>query len=272
MGMSRHNSKWIMGCIKSTHFVVVINGLPSKFFSAYKGLRQAYALSPLLFLLLIDTLSRKLKDSWDTGHIKGVRVSNYLQVTHLMFVDDILFGGQISIAEWSIFHKRIKIFGDTSELLINETKSKLIHNGKDESVLEEIRQLFGISSNHIDDGFNYLGFILKLCGFKIKKWEWLIGKFKYKLDSWKHKWMSLGGRLIMLNPSIHSNTQHPSIHSNIIRALLVVILASITDQYLEKHLHFISLMISGPLPLGKGQFTAPVVVIYALHNFTIQVQ
>lgn len=198
MGMSRHNSKWIMGCIKSTHFVVVINGLPSKFFLAYKGLRQGYALSPLLFLLLIDTLSRKLKDSWDKGHIKGVRVSNYLQVTHLMFVDDILFGGQISIAEWSIFHKRIKIFGDTSELLINETKSKLIHNGKDESVLEEIRQLFGISSNHIDDGFNYLGFILKLCGFKIKKWEWLIGKFKYKLDSWKHKWMSLGGRLIML--------------------------------------------------------------------------
>jgi hypothetical protein len=38
---------------------------------------------------------------------------------------------------------------------------------------------------------------------------------------------------------------------------------------LEKH--FISLMISGPLPLRQEQLAAPVVVVCALHNFVINV-
>ena len=44
---------WIMGCLTSTNVVVLINGKPSSFFNATRGIRQGCPLSPLLFILVI---------------------------------------------------------------------------------------------------------------------------------------------------------------------------------------------------------------------------
>ena len=58
---------WIMGFLVSTNFSVLINGTPSSFFVASRGIRQGCPLSPLLFLLVVEQLSLIIKDS----HIKG---------------------------------------------------------------------------------------------------------------------------------------------------------------------------------------------------------
>jgi hypothetical protein len=49
---------WVMSCISTTTFVVLINGEASPFFHAGRGLRQGCPLSPLLFLLVEEGLSR----------------------------------------------------------------------------------------------------------------------------------------------------------------------------------------------------------------------
>jgi hypothetical protein len=46
LGLNLNSVNWIMGCLQSVSFVVLINGSPSRFFKASRGLRQGCPLSP----------------------------------------------------------------------------------------------------------------------------------------------------------------------------------------------------------------------------------
>ena len=82
--------EWIMGCIQSTSFAVLINGSPSGFFRPTRGIRQGCPLSPFIFSLVADALSRLILKARREGKITGVKVSRSEEVTHTLFVDDVL--------------------------------------------------------------------------------------------------------------------------------------------------------------------------------------
>ena len=84
---------WIMGCLSSANFALLVNGTPSIFFSASRGIRQGCPLSPLLFILVIEGLSLLIKDARSNGLIRGIRISPSLALTHLLFVDDVILMG-----------------------------------------------------------------------------------------------------------------------------------------------------------------------------------
>lgn len=46
-------------------------------------------------------------DARNRGLILGVRVTRHIAITHLMFVDDLLFGGETNLDEWLHIHKII---------------------------------------------------------------------------------------------------------------------------------------------------------------------
>ena len=48
-------------------------------------------MSPLLFMLVAEGMSRLLKKAHREGHLIGIAVAQQLQITHLLFVDDVLF-------------------------------------------------------------------------------------------------------------------------------------------------------------------------------------
>ena len=90
LGFNMDFIRWVMSCISSVSFVVLINGVASPFFHAERGLRQGFPLSPLLTLLVAKGLSRYLKKALEEGDFKGISTSTNLDITHLLFVDDIL--------------------------------------------------------------------------------------------------------------------------------------------------------------------------------------
>ena len=61
MGFRERWITWIRHCVSSVSFAVLINGSPSQFFSASKGLRQGDPISPLLFLLVMEVFTRMLQ-------------------------------------------------------------------------------------------------------------------------------------------------------------------------------------------------------------------
>jgi hypothetical protein len=82
-----------MACISSVNMAVLINGSPTEFFSSHRGLRQGCPLSPLLFLLVVECLSRLLKEVVVKGSFHGLKVASSNFVSHLLFVDDVLILG-----------------------------------------------------------------------------------------------------------------------------------------------------------------------------------
>lgn len=73
---------WIMTCVASMHFEVMVNGGKSEQFKPSRGLRQRDPLSPYLFILGQEVLSRMI----DNTAIKGVKASiNGPAITHVMY-------------------------------------------------------------------------------------------------------------------------------------------------------------------------------------------
>ena len=59
MGFEKKLIKWMRWCISKTHFSILINGEPTSFLPSSKGLRQGDPLSPLPFILAMETHSWK---------------------------------------------------------------------------------------------------------------------------------------------------------------------------------------------------------------------
>ena len=96
MGFGLKWKGWIKACVTFVRFLVLVNGSPKSFFGSPHGLRQGDPLSPLLFLLIMEVLSRLLRKTEESNLIRGFHVGEVNSVgvciSHLLFADDtILF-------------------------------------------------------------------------------------------------------------------------------------------------------------------------------------
>ena len=114
---------WIMGCLSSVNFAVLVNGTPSSFFPASRGIRQGCPLSPLLFILVIEGLSLLIRDARSNGLIKGIHISPSLALSHLLFIDDVILMGSGTLLDWAAFEVILETFCKASGMVINVDKS-----------------------------------------------------------------------------------------------------------------------------------------------------
>ena len=96
MGFGEKWCKWIRTCISTVQFSILINWALADFFGSMRGLRQGDPLSPMLFLVMMEVLSRMLKGVEGAGLIRGFQAVGRQGVgeciSHLLFANDtILF-------------------------------------------------------------------------------------------------------------------------------------------------------------------------------------
>ena len=79
-------------CVSTACFSVLVNGSLYSFLSSSRGLRQGNSLPPLLFLLVMEVLSRLLKKNEEGDFIHGFHVglnnSKWVNISHLLFAND----------------------------------------------------------------------------------------------------------------------------------------------------------------------------------------
>ena len=189
---------WIMGCITSVNYAVLINGATSPFFKGQRGLRQGCPLSPLLFLLVAEGLSQLILKAKREGILKGLEVAVNLYISHLLFVDDILLFSNGSQSEIKEIKKILEIFMKATGMQVNYRKSQLILEGFNRQEKSQITSVLPFDVYKLEDPFKYLGFWLKPDKYRKQDWNWLLAKIEAKISHWSFKWLSRVGRLTLI--------------------------------------------------------------------------
>ncbi|RVX13392.1 Transposon TX1 uncharacterized 149 kDa protein [Vitis vinifera] len=91
-GFSQKWRSWMRSCLSSSSFAILVNGNAKGWVKASRGLRQGDPLSPFLFTLVADVLSRLMIRAEETGITEGFLVGrDRTRVSLLQFADDTIF-------------------------------------------------------------------------------------------------------------------------------------------------------------------------------------
>uniref|UniRef100_A0A2N9GN59 Reverse transcriptase domain-containing protein n=1 Tax=Fagus sylvatica TaxID=28930 RepID=A0A2N9GN59_FAGSY len=134
MGFGTKWCQWIEACISSVQFSVLVNGSPEGFFRSSRGIRQGDPLSPLLFLLIMEVLSRMLRKVELEGLIQGFsagsNASEGLRISHLLFADDTILFCDADLGQVSYIRMVLSCFEAVTGLRVNMAKSEMVPVGE----------------------------------------------------------------------------------------------------------------------------------------------
>ena len=89
-------------------------------------------------------------------------------------------------------------------MLVIFQKSHFISLDDDENILNQVMFVFPYSWSELNNGFKYLGFSLKPNSYAFKDWMWLYQKVESRVSSWANRFLSKGGRLVLIKGVLQS--------------------------------------------------------------------
>ena len=112
-----------MAYVTTVSFEVLINGGKSDQFKLGRGVRQGDSLSPYLFILAQEVLSRLLDREFHLKKISRVKASlNGLAITHVMYADNIVLFSKATRMEAKAINECLDMYCKLSGQYINRSK------------------------------------------------------------------------------------------------------------------------------------------------------
>lgn len=183
-GFSQHFVQLIKACIESPWIAPLINGRPTNFFQAQRGIRQGCPLSPFLYILMADSLSRKLAVEKSAGSLPGLKPSEVsTPLNHALFADDSLLLGGVSTRIAKAFDNVLKSYCRVTGALINESKSEIFSWNAEQQEITNISRILGFKGQAKWDSFRYLGLPISSGANKRCFWTHIISKIKSKITN-----------------------------------------------------------------------------------------
>jgi hypothetical protein len=182
---------------------VLVNGTPSGFFNSSRSLRHGDPLSPLLFVIVMEALSKLFSATGHKGFLSSFSVGSgsngVINIFHLLFADDTLVFCGANPNHLHYLRLLFLSFKAVSGLKINLAKSVLVPVGHVDN-MDELAGILGCGVSSLP--LKYLGLPLG-APFKAKSsWDEVVGTIERRLASWKRLYLSNGGRVTLIKSTL----------------------------------------------------------------------
>ncbi|XP_039069137.1 uncharacterized protein LOC120215551 [Hibiscus syriacus] len=193
---------WIQICFSQAKYSIAFNGTLIGYFKGARGIRKGDPLSPYLFVLAMNVLSKMLNIAASKGVFAFHPKCKKIGLTHLSFADDLLIfckGNKDSVAGvLSVLHQFYKVYG----LHLNPSKCEIFSAGISPREIENFKIISGFKTGCLP--IRYLGIPLVTRKLSLKDCEPLLDKIRQRLHHWSTRNLSYAGRLELIRSVLFS--------------------------------------------------------------------
>lgn len=188
-------------------YSVIVNGSRHGFFHSTRGLKQGDPLSPALFILGAEVLSRLLNNLNFHPQYHGFFMEQKSpQVNHLSFADVIIFtsGKRRSL---KLIMDTLNTYETVSGQLINKHKSHfMVPTCAFNSIIRRIKRVTGFMQKN--SPLPYLGWPIYIGRQRVIYYSDLVSKVLSRITGWQSKMLPYGGRAVLVNHVLQSLPIH----------------------------------------------------------------
>ncbi|XP_055814558.1 uncharacterized protein LOC129884254 [Solanum dulcamara] len=174
------------------------------FFYSTRGLKQGDPLSPALFIIGAEVLSRLMNNLHHHTHYHGfLMAKGGPQINHLSFADDVIIFSSGRSQTLQLIMDTLHTYESTSGQLINRDKSHfMVPSNAFNSTVRRIKRVTGFKK--MTSPITYLGCPLYIGRQKINYYSDLITKVVTKITGCQAKLLSYGGRVTLIKHVIQA--------------------------------------------------------------------
>lgn len=185
MGLDSKWIQWIMICVKSVIFSVLINGSPEGYIRPERGIRQGDPLSPYLFILCAEALSHLMTKAMEQRKLLGVKIAIQAPaVNHLLFADDSLFFSLANKRSATTMKNIFQLYEKVSGHAINLRKSSITFGSRvTPAVQTQVRNILQI--HNVGGIGKYLGLPEQFGNKKSDMLAYITDKVRAVTEGWK---------------------------------------------------------------------------------------
>ncbi|GAU17164.1 hypothetical protein TSUD_177940 [Trifolium subterraneum] len=146
MGFTAVWIRWVMMCVSSVNYSVLMNYDRVGPILPGRGLRQGDPISPYLFILVTECLTALIHQSVGRGDIHGVRICRGApEISHLLFADDCFLFCRANVVEVNELMRILHTYEQASGQEINLVKSEVfISRNMSHEAKEDLSRILGV--------------------------------------------------------------------------------------------------------------------------------
>ncbi|GKB29371.1 reverse transcriptase [Tanacetum coccineum] len=204
MGFGDKWCRWVFSCISSYELEITINGNSIDNVKPSRGIRQGDPISPFLFIIVADVLSKMINDALQRSIIIGINMAREFPViSHIFFTDDSIFFLKANIEECKRLINILEKYCDASGQSINLSKSAAFFSpNTPETTKQDLCTRFHVQI--MDPKARYLGMPSIHCRNKSELFSFILERVLNKMQGWKQKLLSDAGREILIKSVIQA--------------------------------------------------------------------